>query len=55
MCSMITRFLKGCYMFSLHLCTHDMKKALVAIRRNGVEVATVFDQVHWKLKKILIF
>jgi len=36
----------GCYMFSIHVCTHDMKKALVALRRNGVEVATVYDQNH---------
>jgi len=36
----------GCYMFSIHVCTHDMKKALIALRRNGVEVATVFDQNH---------
>jgi len=36
----------GCYLFSLHVCTHDMKKVLAAIRRNGVEVATVFDQNH---------
>lgn len=33
-------------MFSIHLCTHDMKKALAALRRNGVEVATLFDQNH---------
>jgi hypothetical protein len=38
--------LTGCYMFSIHVCTHDMKKALIAMRRNGVEVATVFDQNH---------
>ena len=38
----------GCYMFSLHVCTHDMKKVLAAIRRNGVEVATLFDQVRRK-------
>jgi len=36
----------GCYMFSIHVCTHDMKKALAALRRNGVEVATLFDQNH---------
>merc|ERR1711872_235682 len=36
----------GCYMFSIHVCTHDMKKALMALRRNGVEVATLFDQNH---------
>ena len=35
----------GAYMFTIHVCTHDMKKVLAAIRRNGVEVATVFDQV----------
>ena len=35
----------GCYLFSLHVCSHDMKKVLAAIRRNGVEVATLFDQV----------
>ena len=33
-------------MFAVHLCTYDMKKALAAIRRNGVEVATLFDQNH---------
>ena len=33
------------YMFSLHVCTHDLKKALVAIRRNGIEVASIYDQV----------
>ena len=33
-------------MFSVHLCTHDMKKALAALRRNGVEVATLYDQNH---------
>ena len=34
------------YMFSLHVCTHDLKKALVAIRRNGIEVASIYDQVN---------
>ena len=33
-------------MFAVHLCAYDMKKALAAIRRNGVEVATLFDQNH---------
>ena len=33
-------------MFAVHLCTYDMKKALAALRRNGVEVATLFDQNH---------
>ena len=41
----------GCYLFSLHVCTHDMKKVLAAIRRNGVEVATVFDQVFIAMHK----
>ena len=36
---------KAAYMFSLHVCTHDLKKALIAIRRNGVEVASLYDQV----------
>ena len=34
------------YLFSLHVCTHDLKKALVAIRRNGIEVASIYDQVR---------
>ena len=33
-------------MFAVHLCTYDMKKVLAALRRNGVEVATLFDQNH---------
>ena len=33
------------YLFTLHVCTHDLKKALVAIRRNGIEVASIYDQV----------
>ncbi|XP_023339618.1 uncharacterized protein LOC111709908 [Eurytemora carolleeae] len=36
----------GCYLFCLHVCTYDMKKALLSIRRNGVEIATLFDQNH---------
>jgi len=34
------------YLFSLHVCTHDLKKALIAIRRNGIEVASIYDQNH---------
>ena len=34
------------YLFSLHVCTHDLKKALIAIRRNGIEVASIYDQVR---------
>ena len=33
------------YLFSLNVCTHDLKKALIAIRKNGVEVASLYDQV----------
>ena len=44
--AVIIKIFSGCYLFSLHVCTHDMKKVLAAIRRNGVEVATVFDQVY---------
>ena len=33
-------------MFAIHVCTHDMKKVMAALRRNGVEVATLFDQNH---------
>jgi len=36
----------GCYMFTVHVCTADMKKVLLSLRRNGVEVATVYDQNH---------
>ena len=31
-----------------------MKKVLAAIRRNGVEVATVFDQVNYPLTLYII-
>ena len=36
----------GTYMFQFHLATHDNKKALLSIRRNGEEVASLFDQNH---------
>ena len=36
----------GAYVISLHVCTHDLKKALLSLRRNGVEVASLFDQNH---------
>merc|ERR1711962_529517 len=34
----------GSYMFVFHIATHDNKKALLSIRLNGEEVASVFDQ-----------
>ena len=33
-------------MFVFHIATHDNKKALLSIRVNGEEVASVFDQNH---------
>merc|ERR1712112_479449 len=36
----------GTYMFQFHIATHDNKKALSSIRKNGEEVASIFDQNH---------
>merc|ERR1711997_1211848 len=36
----------GTYMFQFHIATHDNKKALLSIRKNGEEVAPIFDQNH---------
>jgi len=36
----------GAYLFVFHIATHDNKKALLSIRVNGEEVASVFDQNH---------
>merc|ERR1712038_1053290 len=36
----------GTYMFKFHIATHDNKKALLSIRKNGEEVASIFDQNH---------
>jgi len=36
----------GTYMFQFHLATHDNKKALLSIRVNDKEIASVFDQNH---------
>ena len=36
----------GCYIFIFHIATHDNKKALLSIRVNGEEVASIFDQNH---------
>merc|ERR1712076_342721 len=38
--------LGGLYMFVFHVATHDNKKALLSIRLNGEEVASIFDQNH---------
>merc|ERR1712062_485240 len=36
----------GRYLFTFHVATHDNKKALLSIRLNGEEVASIFDQNH---------
>jgi len=36
----------GLYMFVFHVATHDNKKALLSIRKNGEEIASIFDQNH---------
>merc|ERR1712241_356940 len=36
----------GTYLFIFHIATHDNKKALLSIRRNGEEIASIFDQNH---------
>ncbi len=37
--------INGAYLFSATVCSHDRKKVLVAIRRNDVEIASLYDQV----------
>merc|ERR1712183_187117 len=36
----------GTYMFQFHIATHDNKKVLLSIRKNGEEIASIFDQNH---------
>merc|ERR1712168_1296249 len=36
----------GTYMFQFHIATHDNKKALLSIRKNGEEIASIFGQNH---------
>jgi len=36
----------GAYMFTVHVCTHDMKKGLLSLRCNGNELASFYDQNH---------
>ena len=33
-------------MFSITVCTQDMKKVLMSIRKNGEEIGTIYDQNH---------
>merc|ERR1711915_233088 len=36
----------GTYLFMFHIATHDNKEALLSIRKNGEEIASIFDQNH---------
>merc|ERR1711992_187495 len=36
----------GTYLFMFHIATHDNKKTLLSIRKNGEEIASIFDQNH---------
>jgi len=36
----------GTYMFTIHICTHDMRKGLLSMRCNGNELASFYDQNH---------
>lgn len=40
--------LSGGYLFSVHVCAHDQHKALLTLRRNGMQVASFYDQVAEK-------
>merc|ERR1711988_1350443 len=36
----------GIFTYMFHIATHDNKKALLSIRKNGEEIASIFDQNH---------
>merc|ERR1711926_43023 len=36
----------GTYLFMFHIAAHDNKKALLSVRKNGEEIASIFDQNH---------
>ena len=38
--------LNGVYLFSFNVCSHDMKKVLVSMKRNDAEIASIYDQNH---------
>ena len=38
--------LSGAYMFTVHACAHDQHKALLTLRKNGIQVASFYDQVR---------
>ena len=39
-----SHFFPGLYLILATCCTFDMKKCLVSIRKNGKDVANIFDQ-----------
>ena len=45
-----TAIVPGCYLFCLTLCSQDMKKVLVALRKNGEEVLNYIElfRIHRK-------
>ena len=47
----------GAYMFTIHVCTHDMKKGLLSLRCNGNEVCiqTINTSNFESFRKITIF
>ena len=47
----------GAYMFTIHVCTHDMKKGLLSLRCNGNEVSiqTINTSNFESFRKITIF
>ncbi len=46
--------LNGAYLMSVTVCSHDHKKVLIAIRRNGQEIASLYDQVHTLYSTIML-
>ena len=38
--------ISGLYLLSLSVCSQDRKKVLISLRRNGQELASLYDQNH---------
>ena len=45
----------GLYLFMVTCCTFDMKKCLLSIRKNGKDVANIFDQDGMENRVSLVF
>ena len=45
----------GLYLFLVTCCTFDMKKCLLSIRKNGKDVANIFDQDGMENRVIFLF